>query len=139
MSRRGRLPRTACSRQKPRCQGAARGECRARRPVRAADRVRERPCDRPVHVFAPSGLMRLPRVPGQNGIIPALRCRFLRPCKKPSPGPSRPPPEGARGANAGGHAGWIALGALVAVALTAGGGTLAFENALPTSVGLNLK
>jgi hypothetical protein len=35
--------------------------------------------------------------------------------------------------------GWIALGALVAVALTAGGGVLAYENTLPTSVGLNLK
>ena len=35
--------------------------------------------------------------------------------------------------------GWIALGALVAVALTAGGGFLAYENTLPTSVGLNLK
>ncbi len=35
--------------------------------------------------------------------------------------------------------GWIALGALVAIALTAGGGILAFENALPTSVNLNLK
>jgi hypothetical protein len=35
--------------------------------------------------------------------------------------------------------GWVALGALVAVALTAGGGVLAYENTLPTSVGLNLK
>jgi len=35
--------------------------------------------------------------------------------------------------------GWIALGALVAVALTAGGGVLAYLNTLPTSVGLNLK
>jgi hypothetical protein len=35
--------------------------------------------------------------------------------------------------------GWIALGAVIAVVLTAGGGVLAFENALPTSVGLNLK
>jgi len=35
--------------------------------------------------------------------------------------------------------GWIALGALVAVALTAGGAVLAYENTLPTSVGLNLK
>src|SRR5258708_27458453 len=35
--------------------------------------------------------------------------------------------------------GWIALGALVAVGLTAGGGVLAYENTLPTSVGLNLK
>jgi Protein of unknown function (DUF3048) N-terminal domain/Protein of unknown function (DUF3048) C-terminal domain/Bacterial Ig-like domain len=35
--------------------------------------------------------------------------------------------------------GWIALGALVAVALTAGGGVLAYENTLPTSVGLNFK
>jgi hypothetical protein len=34
---------------------------------------------------------------------------------------------------------WIALGALVAIALTAGGGYLAYENALPTSVNLNLK
>jgi hypothetical protein len=35
--------------------------------------------------------------------------------------------------------GWVALGALVAVVLTAGGGVLAYENTLPTSVGLNLK
>jgi len=35
--------------------------------------------------------------------------------------------------------GWIALGALLAVLLTAGGGVLAFENALPTSVAFNLK
>jgi len=35
--------------------------------------------------------------------------------------------------------GWVALGALVAVALTAGGGVLAYENTLPTSVDLNLK
>jgi len=35
--------------------------------------------------------------------------------------------------------GWVALGALVAVALTAGGGVLAYENTLPTSVGLNFK
>jgi Protein of unknown function (DUF3048) N-terminal domain/Protein of unknown function (DUF3048) C-terminal domain/Bacterial Ig-like domain len=35
--------------------------------------------------------------------------------------------------------GWVAIGALVAVALTAGGGVLAYENTLPTSVGLNLK
>ncbi len=35
--------------------------------------------------------------------------------------------------------GWIALGALVAVGLTAGGGVLAYENTLPTSVGLNPK
>src|SRR6266852_9630738 len=35
--------------------------------------------------------------------------------------------------------GWVALGALVAVALTVGGGVLAYENTLPTSVGLNLK
>src|SRR5713226_2665756 len=35
--------------------------------------------------------------------------------------------------------GWVALGALVAVALTAGGGVLAYENTLPTSVGLSLK
>ena len=33
--------------------------------------------------------------------------------------------------------GWIALGAVIAVLLTAGGGVLAFENALPTSVALN--
>src|SRR5260370_22656000 len=35
--------------------------------------------------------------------------------------------------------GWIALGALVAVGLTAGGGVLAYENPLPTSGRLNLK
>jgi Protein of unknown function (DUF3048) N-terminal domain/Protein of unknown function (DUF3048) C-terminal domain/Bacterial Ig-like domain len=35
--------------------------------------------------------------------------------------------------------GWVALGALVAVALTAGGGVMAYENTLPTSVDLNLK
>ncbi|OLC25973.1 MAG: hypothetical protein AUJ02_06965 [Chloroflexi bacterium 13_1_40CM_3_65_12] len=35
--------------------------------------------------------------------------------------------------------GWIAFGALIAILLTAGGGVLAFENALPTSVNLNLK
>jgi hypothetical protein len=35
--------------------------------------------------------------------------------------------------------GWVALGALVAVTLTAGGGVLAYENTLPTSVGLNFK
>src|SRR5229473_5156758 len=35
--------------------------------------------------------------------------------------------------------GWVAPGALVAVVLTAGGGVLAYENTLPTSVGLNLK
>jgi hypothetical protein len=34
---------------------------------------------------------------------------------------------------------WIAFGALIALLLTAGGGILAFENALPTSVNLNLK
>ena len=33
----------------------------------------------------------------------------------------------------------MALGAVVAIALTAGGGVLAFENAQPTTVGLNLK
>src|SRR5256712_4262345 len=33
---------------------------------------------------------------------------------------------------------WIALAAVIAVILTAGGGVLAFENAMPTSVGLNL-
>jgi hypothetical protein len=33
---------------------------------------------------------------------------------------------------------WIALAAVIAVLLTAGGGVLAFENAMPTSVGLNL-
>ncbi len=35
--------------------------------------------------------------------------------------------------------GWVALGAVIAVALTAGGGVLAYANTLPTSVGLNLK
>jgi hypothetical protein len=35
--------------------------------------------------------------------------------------------------------GWVALAALVAVALTAGGGVLAFENAMPTSLSLNIK
>ncbi|HEV3102840.1 MAG TPA: hypothetical protein VG426_10965, partial [Candidatus Dormibacteraeota bacterium] len=34
---------------------------------------------------------------------------------------------------------WVALAALVAVALTAGGGVLAFENAMPTSLSLNIK
>jgi hypothetical protein len=34
--------------------------------------------------------------------------------------------------------GWIAVGAVIAVLLTAGGGVLAFENAMPTSVGVNL-
>ncbi len=34
---------------------------------------------------------------------------------------------------------WIALGAAIALALTAGGGVLAFENAMPTSLGINLK
>ena len=37
-----------------------------------------------------------------------------------------------------GGRGWIALAAVIAVLLTAGGGVLAFENAMPTSVGLNL-
>ncbi len=35
--------------------------------------------------------------------------------------------------------GWIAIGVLVAILLTGAGGVLAFENALPTSVSLNLK
>src|SRR5260221_170035 len=35
--------------------------------------------------------------------------------------------------------GWIALGVVLAVVLTAGGGVLAFENARPASVDLNLK
>src|SRR5258708_8282453 len=35
--------------------------------------------------------------------------------------------------------GWIALGVVLAVVLTASGGVLAFENARPTSVDLNLK
>ena len=35
--------------------------------------------------------------------------------------------------------GWIAIGALLAILLTAGGGYLAYANSLPTSVSLNIK
>ena len=39
----------------------------------------------------------------------------------------------------GGRRGWIAVGALIAILLTAGGGYLAYANSLPTSVSLNIK
>src|SRR5438445_12435243 len=130
VSWRGRRPGPSRSREEPgrwRTAGAGR---RPRRPVRTADRIRERPLDRPLHV----------RTLARNGIIPRAPLSLPTSLQETEPwAVAAPQRRRTKRRRRIARRGWIALGALVAVLLTAGGGVLAFENGLPTSVAFNLK
>src|SRR6266851_3445060 len=84
VSRRGRHPWPARSRQAPRPQRAAGAGRDAGRTVRAPGRIRKRACDRSLHVRPAPGPLRLRRVPGTEGgqVVDApcpeaeVRCRF---------------------------------------------------------------
>src|SRR5712691_8973531 len=130
MSRRGRRSGTSCSREDARSERAARAGRNAGRPVRPADRVRERPFDGPLHV----------RTLARNGIIPRSPLSSPTSLQETEPwAVAAPPRRRTKRRRRIARRGWIALGVVLAVVLTAGGGVLAFENARPTSVDLNLK
>src|SRR3989475_4133133 len=130
VSWRGRRPGTSRSREEPGRWRAAAARRRPRRPVRPPDRVRERPLDRPLHV----------RTRARNGIIPRAPLSLPTSLQETEPwAVAAPQRRRTKRRRRIARRGWIALGALVAVLLTAGGGVLALENALPTSVAFNLK